>query len=169
VDEETSDLDLSGGIEGDEADESIGESLGAEVDFLQDLGTISATEHGELPHGPVTVVLVTSRDTSETDGGVIGNVGLVRVGELKAGGPVVADDVVNLLGDLLVGKRGEVREGLEELVVSGLPDVEGSGLGDSAVRDSLEGAVLGGLGDSNLADDGSGNNRGGDGSHCEIC
>ena len=58
VHQETSDLHLSHGIESHEADVGIWESLGAGGDLSQNLGTILASEHRELPHGPVAVVLV---------------------------------------------------------------------------------------------------------------
>ena len=116
VDKETSALNLLLVVEGDETDVGVGEGLGASSDLLEDLGSISAAEHGELPHRPVTVVVVVHLGSLHAlaAGGV--DVGVLGGRELKAGGPSVADDVVNLLGDLAIGKRGEEREGLEEPV-----------------------------------------------------
>jgi hypothetical protein len=115
VDEESSDLHLADGIESDDADVGIRESLGALLDLSDDLRTILAAEHGELPHGPVAVVEVVARNSSETDGVGGGGVGIVGVSELEARSPSVADNVVDLPGDLTVRERGEEREGLEEL------------------------------------------------------
>ena len=91
MDKESSNLDLAGGIEGDEADVGTGESLGASLDFLDDLGAISASEHGELPHGPVAVVLVTGGGTLETDAILVTDVSAAGLSELEAGGESIAD------------------------------------------------------------------------------
>ena len=58
VDQEPSNLDLARGIECYQANIGIREGLGAGIDLLQHLGAIGAAEHGQLPHGPVAVVLV---------------------------------------------------------------------------------------------------------------
>lgn len=42
------------------------------------------------------------------------HVGAVRHGELQARSPALADDVVHLLSDGIVGERRQVGEGLEE-------------------------------------------------------
>ena len=44
------------GVEGDQADEGLGEGLDGGLDLGQDLGGVGAAEHGQLVHGPVTVV-----------------------------------------------------------------------------------------------------------------
>jgi hypothetical protein len=95
--------------------------LGACGDLLKDLGAILAAEHGQLPHGPVAVVLVAAGDGAKAGAVLVAHVGLVGSGELEAGGEAVADDVVDLLADLLGGEGGQEREGLEELVVLGGP------------------------------------------------
>jgi len=171
VDEETGALDLTVGVEGDETDVCVREGLGAELDLLHDLGTISASEHGELPHGPVTVVLVGGGSSGETDSGGVVDVSVVGISELQAGGESVVDDVVNLLGDLLVGEGGEVGESLEELVVSGVPDLESGGLGNGAVADRHRLEGLAGRLEGNLARGHRGGDNGGrdGGSHCEVC
>ncbi len=63
---------------------------------------------------PVVVVVAASRAAGETDVGDILHVGALSVRELQSRGPALADDVVDLLGDLVVGQRGQVGEGLEE-------------------------------------------------------
>jgi len=168
VDEETGDLDLAGGIEGHEADVGVGEGLGAGGDLLQDLRAVGAAEHGELPHGPVAVVIVVGGDGTHADGVGVGGVGGLGVRELEAGGPAVADHVVDLLGDLRVREGREVGEGLEELVVNRLPDHEGGGglgVGDSS-RLGLN-SLVGRCGLESSADRHGGLDHGaGDGSHC---
>ena len=114
MDKESSDLDLAGGIEGDEADVGTGESLGASLDLLDNLGAISASEHGELPHGPVAVVLVSGRSTLETDASLVTDISVLGLRELEAGGESIADHVVYLAGDLAIRERGKERESLEE-------------------------------------------------------
>jgi hypothetical protein len=118
VDKESAHLHLTDGIEGDQTDVGFWEGLDAGVHLSQNLLSVLASEHGELPHGPVPVVLVSRRDWSETLGVVGGDVSLSWLSELQAWGPAVSDDVVDLLGDLIVGQRWEEGESLEELVVS---------------------------------------------------
>ena len=65
VDQESSNLDLARGIECYQADIGVREGLGAGIDLLQHLGAIGAAEHGQLPHGPVAVVLVACLDRSK--------------------------------------------------------------------------------------------------------
>ena len=49
---------------------------------------------------------------AEADDAVVGDEGDLGVSELQARGPAVLDDVVDLLGDLVAGQRGQVGEGL---------------------------------------------------------
>ena len=49
---------------------------------------------------------------AEADDGLVADEGDGGVSELEAGGPAVGDNVVDLLGDLLAGQRGQVGEGL---------------------------------------------------------
>lgn len=58
LDEETHDLDLAGSVECNQAHVCLWEGLGACDDLLQHLHAVAAAEHGELPHGPVAVVVV---------------------------------------------------------------------------------------------------------------
>jgi len=169
VHQETTDLDLADGIEGHKTDVGIGEGLGAGLDLTDDLGTILAAEHGELPHSPVAVVVVASSNRAKADSVGVGGVSLVSVRELQARSEAVADDVVDLLGNLVVGQRGQVGESLEELVVVRSPDLEGSCLLDRAVahEDSLLGG--GGLECSSLRCHGGLDERRSDSSHFITC
>jgi len=169
VHKEAADLDLADGIEGHKADVGIREGLGAGLDLVDDLGTILAAEHGELPHSPVAVVIVASSDGAEADRVGVGDVSLVSVRELQARSEAVADDVIHLLGNLVVRQRRQVGESLEELVLVGSPDLEGSGLLDRAVahEDSLLGG--GGLECSSLRCHGGLDERRSDSSHFITC
>ena len=88
-------------------------------------GSLAAV-HGELPHNPVTVVVVTG-----VDGGVHAaqtvavGVGVRRVFELDARGPAVVQQVLHLLGDFGVGERRQEGEGLEHPVGVGEERKEG--------------------------------------------
>jgi hypothetical protein len=114
VDEETGALDLLLVIESDETDVGVGESLGASLDFLEDLRAIRAAEHGELPHRPVTVIVVVHLGVTHALARLGSGVSVLGGRELKARSPPIADNVVDLLGDLIIGERGEERESLEE-------------------------------------------------------
>jgi len=51
-------LHLPDVVESDQADVGIWESLGAGRNLRQNLGSVLASEHWQLPHRPVTVVIV---------------------------------------------------------------------------------------------------------------
>ena len=53
-------LDLLDVVEASDADEAIREHLGAHLDLSDDFFRVGAAVHRELPHDPVTVVIVTS-------------------------------------------------------------------------------------------------------------
>jgi hypothetical protein len=91
VDQESSNLHLTGSIEGHEADVGVRESLLASLDLLEDLRSVGASEHGELPHRPVTVVLVSGGGTLETGARAVTDVSVLGIRELEAGGESVAD------------------------------------------------------------------------------
>jgi len=59
---------------------------------------------------------------------LVGDVSITLAGKLKAGCPAVGDNVVDLAGNLLLGKRGEERESLEHLVVERRPHHHVGGL-----------------------------------------
>ena len=135
LDEETSALDLTDVVETDDTDVGTGEELLAELDLTENLLGVGASEHGELVHGPVTVVVVgDSGSAGETDARVRGDESLVLGSELNAGGESGVDKEVNLGRDLAVGEGGKVGHSLEELVVEGVPDPHG-GLGSLSGRD----------------------------------
>ena len=102
-------------VEAGDADEALGEGLGARADLLEDLIGVGAAVHGELPHDPVAVVVVARGDGGVEAGPAVGvGVGLGGRLELNAGGPAVVEEVLDLAGDLLVGEGGEEGESLEE-------------------------------------------------------
>eukprot|EP01025_Chloroclados_australasicus_P053440 TRINITY_DN628_c0_g1_i1.p3 TRINITY_DN628_c0_g1~~TRINITY_DN628_c0_g1_i1.p3 ORF type:complete len:173 (-),score=18.39 TRINITY_DN628_c0_g1_i1:152-670(-) len=123
VDKEAHGLALCNVVEGDEADVAVLESALAGLDLTEHLLGVLAAEHGQLPHSPVTVIVVVrgSRVT-ETDLRAILDVGEVTLSELEARGPPVGNNVVHLAGDLPVGQGRQEGEGLEHLVVQGCPD-----------------------------------------------
>ena len=77
-------------------------------DLLEDLVTVGAPEHRELPHHPVPVV-VEARAVRRL---LLRERALGAV-ELEAGGEALAEHVADLLLDVVVGQGREVREGLE--------------------------------------------------------
>ena len=125
VDQEERALHLLDVVESDQTDVGIWESLGAVLDLSNNLSSVSASEHWQLPHGPVSVVKVVASDGSSHASGVNGgSVGLIWRRELQAWCVSVADNVVNLLDNLVVRQRWEEREGLEELVVNWVPHLQ---------------------------------------------
>jgi hypothetical protein len=57
--------------------------LGAVLDLGEDLRRVGAAEHGQLPHGPVPVVVVGGRGrAAEANDIGVGNIRLVRRGKL---------------------------------------------------------------------------------------
>lgn len=137
VDKEAGNLHLSAGVESDNTDIGIWEGLGAVGDLANNLGAISAAEHWELPHSPVTVIVViTGTTVLDTDSVGVSDVSILWVGELEARSPSVADHVINLLDDVILGERWEEGESLKELVVEWGPDLHvGGGLLDGGVGD----------------------------------
>ena len=102
-------------VEAGDADEALREGRGARADLLEDLFGGGAAVHGELPHHPVAVVVVTGVDGVVNVGPAVRvSVRLVGGLELDAGGPAVVEEVLHLAGDLLVGEGGEEGESFEE-------------------------------------------------------
>jgi len=114
VDQERGALHLSDIVESDQSDVGIWESRGAGLDLSEHLGSVLASEHWQLPHGPVTVIVVVASHGSHTSSVSGGGVGSLWGRELQAWGESIADNVVNLLGDLVVRERWEEGESLEE-------------------------------------------------------
>ena len=97
--------------------DTLASTQGSRLAAVQSRGRtgIAAAEHGQLPHRPVTVVVVSAGTVVVQAHGVgVSNVGELNVRELQRGHPAVAHDVVHLLGDLLLGQGGQVGQGLEE-------------------------------------------------------
>ena len=86
-------------------------------DFLEHLVRVVAAVHRQLVHRPVAVVVVSG---GIHGGGVSASrEAFLRVRVLNAGHPSVADEVLHLLGDLLVGERGKEGHVLVLLLVDG--------------------------------------------------
>ncbi|PHU26957.1 hypothetical protein BC332_05289 [Capsicum chinense] len=58
VGDEADALHLTNVVESDDTDPGLWVSLLCLRDFIQDLGSISAPEHGEFPHSPVPAIVV---------------------------------------------------------------------------------------------------------------
>ena len=115
VREEGGALDLLDVVETRDANEAVGERAGARADLGEDLIRGGAAVHGELPHHPVAVVVVTRVDVVVNVGPAVGvAVRLLGGLELDAGSPAVVEEVLDLAGDLLVGEGGKEGESLEE-------------------------------------------------------
>jgi hypothetical protein len=113
-DEEAADLDLPLVVEAQHADVAVGVSLLALLNLAQHLCGVVASEHGQLPHGPVTPIVVAGALEVVTGD----NANLV---ELKARDEVLGDHVFHLLGDGVIGQGRQVRQGLELDVVVWVP------------------------------------------------
>mmetsp|Transcript_21111 Transcript_21111/g.54121 ORF Transcript_21111/g.54121 Transcript_21111/m.54121 type:complete len:225 (+) Transcript_21111:142-816(+) len=114
-------LHLLLGVEGRHADVALGEGGAGSGNLGQNLAGVGAAEHGQLPHRPVTVVVVARQGALDAGGEHVGGGGGLLGGDLKAGGPAVANDVVDLARDLLLGQRGQEGEGLVHGVANGVP------------------------------------------------
>jgi hypothetical protein len=117
VHQESAHLHLSDSIEGNQTDVGIWEGVGACLHLTEDLRSVSASEHWQLPHGPVSVVLVSRGNWSHSLGVLGSGVGGGWLRELEAWGPSVVHDVRHLLGDVIISEWWEERESLEELQV----------------------------------------------------
>lgn len=58
VGDETDALHLAGVVKADDSNEGVGVCLLALLKLLQNLAGVVAAEHGKLPHGPVTTIVV---------------------------------------------------------------------------------------------------------------
>jgi len=117
VDQERRALDLLDVVEAGNADEAIRERLGGGLHFSDDFVGVGAAVHGELPHDPVSVVVVQGVDGSVQVGPAVAvSVGVRLVFELDARSPAVVEQVLDLLGDFGIGERRQEGEGLEHPV-----------------------------------------------------
>jgi len=114
VDQERGALDLLDVVEARNTDVAIRERLGARLDFREDFVGVGAAVHRELPHDPVTVVVVEGVDGGVQVGPAVAvSVGVGLIFELDARSPAVVQQVLDLLGDFGVGERRQEGEGLE--------------------------------------------------------
>ena len=143
-------LDLLDVVEASDADKAIREHLGAHLDLSDDLFRVGAAVHRELPHDPVTVVIVAGVDGGvQTRPAVAVSVGVFAIFKLDARSPAVVQQVLDLLGHFGIGERRQEGESLEHLVAVRAPDHHGLGVGDLAGGDGDGlGDLRGGLGDS---------------------
>jgi hypothetical protein len=114
VGEEHDALHLPDVVESEDADVVVGIGLLGLLKLGVHLGGVGAAEHGQLPHGPVAAIVVPGRSGVLTEDEA-------DLAELEAGDPVVPDQVVDLLQEVLRGERRQVRQGLELLVVLSRP------------------------------------------------
>ena len=111
-------LDLLDVVEARASDVAIREGLDASLDFRDDFVSVVATVHRQLPHDPVSVVIVAGRDGRvHARPAVAVSVRVRRVFKLEARRPAVVDEVLDLLGKVRIGEGRQVREGLEEPVL----------------------------------------------------
>jgi hypothetical protein len=104
VDDERHALSLLDVVKTKNTDESVGVSLLSFTDFSQNLVRIGASEHGKLPHCPVTTIIVSGA-------GIINSLDGTILFEFEARDPVFLNHVVNFLSNGGVGQRGKIRQG----------------------------------------------------------
>ena len=117
VAQEASTLHLLDVVEAGASDVAVRERLDARLDFLDDFVGVVATVHRQLPHDPVSVVVVVGVDGGvQTRPAVAVSVGVGRVLEFEARSPAVVQQVLDLLGQIGVRERRQEGEGLEHPV-----------------------------------------------------
>jgi len=131
-------LHLPGVVESEDADVVVGVGLLALLELGVHLGGVGAAEHGQLPHGPVAAIVVPGRSGVLTEDEA-------DLAELEARDPVVPDQVVDLLQEVLRGEWWQVRQGLELLVVLSRPHLHAPD--PSAVADVAEALAAGAAAD----------------------
>tara|TARA_B100001559_G_scaffold144607_1_gene121301 strand:- start:96 stop:458 length:363 start_codon:yes stop_codon:yes gene_type:complete len=113
-------------VEAGASDVAVRERLDARLDFLDDFVGVVATVHRQLPHDPVSVVVVVGVDGGvQTRPAVAVSVGVGRVLEFEARSPAVVQQVLDLLGQIGVRERRQEGEGLEHPVGVGEKRREG--------------------------------------------
>ena len=104
-------------VEAGASDVAVRERLDASLHFSEDFRRVVATVHRQLPHDPVSVVVVVGVDGGvQTGVTVTVSVGVRRVLEFEARSPAVVQQVLNLLGQVGVRERRQEGEGLEHPV-----------------------------------------------------
>ena len=107
-------LDLLDVVETRDAHVAVREGSLARLALSEDFVRVGAAVHGELPHNPVAVVVVTGVDGGVQVGPAVAiSVGVGLIFELDARSPAVVQQVLHLLGDFGVGERRQEGEGLE--------------------------------------------------------
>ena len=103
-------------VEAGASDVAVRERLDARLDFLDDFVGVVATVHRQLPHDPVSVVVVVGVDGGvQTRPAVAVSVGVGEVLEFEPS-PAVVQQVLDLLGQIGVRERRQEGEGLEHPV-----------------------------------------------------
>lgn len=108
VGDEADQLHLPDVVEADDAHEGVRVLLVDLRHLLEHLAGVGASEHGQLPHGPVPAVVVPG-------GPVVLTVHEPDLAELEARNPVVADEVLDLLQEVFLGEWRQVGQSLELL------------------------------------------------------
>ena len=113
-------------VEAGASDVAVRERLDASLHFSEDFRRVVATVHRQLPHDPVSVVVVVGVDGGvQTRVTVTVSVGVRRVLEFEARSPAVVQQVLHLLGQVGVRERRQEGEGLEHPVGVGEKGREG--------------------------------------------
>jgi len=107
-------LDLLDVVETRDAHVAVREGSLARLALSEDFVRVGAAVHGELPHNPVAVVIVTGVDGGVQVGPAVAiSVGVGLIFELDARSPAVVQQVLHLLGDFGIGERRQEGEGLK--------------------------------------------------------
>ncbi|BAT16790.1 Os12g0291733, partial [Oryza sativa Japonica Group] len=108
VGDEANQLHLPDVVEADDANKCIWICLLGLLELLEHLGGISASEHRQLPHGPVPAIIVPRRP-------VVLTVDEPDLTKLEARHPFGPEQVLDLLQEVLDRERWQVRQGLKLL------------------------------------------------------
>ena len=109
--------------------------------------SVGAAVHGELPHHPVAVVVVTRVDAVVNAGPAVGVAVRLRRTRTRCRSPAVVEEVLHLAGDLLVrqgGGRRKSRRTWRESAMKRSWSATHSGIDRDAVRVRRNGAIADG-------------------------
>jgi len=99
-------LDLLDVIEASASDVAIRERLDARLDFSEDFARVLATVHRQLPHDPISVVIVVGVDGRvQTRPAVAVAIGVFWIFKLETRSPAVVQQILNLLGQVGIRER----------------------------------------------------------------
>ena len=119
-------LDLLDVVETRDAHVAVREGSLARLALSEDFVRVGAAVHGELPHNPVAVVIVTGVDGGVQVGPAVAiSVGVGLIFELDARSPAVVQQVLHLLAQIGVRERRQEGEGFEHPVGVGEERKEG--------------------------------------------